>query len=49
MKASYRDKINDVLIEIDDEILDIIVGCEIGALSRDEIADRLKELREKVY
>jgi len=49
MANSYRERIVEQLDEIENELLVIIGHCEREDYSKDEIADELKELRNKVY
>lgn len=49
MSNSYRERITEQLDEIENEIFEITQHCESGNYSMSEIADELKELRNKVY
>lgn len=49
VKEVFEDIIDDVLNEIDNVLLELEDDVESGKFSNDEIGERIKELRAKIY
>lgn len=45
----YRNKISDIIDEIENEVSDIIFHCQSGNCTMNDIIDELKELEHKLY
>lgn len=49
VKEIFEDVVDDVLNEIDNELIELENDVRSGHFSNEEIADRVKELRVKIY
>lgn len=45
----FEDVIDDVLNEIDNDLIELEDDVESGKFSNEEIAERIRELREEIY
>lgn len=48
-KEVFEDIVDDVLNEIDNELIELEEDVHTGKFSNEEIAERIKELRAKIY
>ena len=48
-KELFEDIADDVLNEIDNELIELKEDVQTGEFSNEEIAERIKELRAKIY
>lgn len=48
-KEVFEDVVDDILNEIDNELIELEEDVHTGEFSNEEIVERIKELRSKIY